>query len=88
MANDILDAEEVAAMLRVHPRTIMRLANQGQIPGFKVGGQWRFRREAIDEYIRAQEHQHSEQKKEKSSALDDTDNSTSDGNDQDESEKS
>ena len=58
MTDAILEAEEVAEMLRVHPRTIMRLASQGKIPGFKVGGQWRFRREAIDQYIREQEQQH------------------------------
>jgi excisionase family DNA binding protein len=60
---DILDAEEVADMLRVHPRTIMRLAHQGHIPGFKVGGQWRFRREAIEAYIREQEQRYNDQKK-------------------------
>ena len=60
--DDILDAEDVAKMLHVHSRTIMRLAGQGQIPGFKVGGQWRFRREAIEEYIRQQEQKYSSQK--------------------------
>jgi excisionase family DNA binding protein len=55
---DILDADEVAAILRIHPRTVKRLANDGELPGFKVGGQWRFRREAIEEYIRKQEHKH------------------------------
>ena len=57
--DDILDAEDVANMLHVHPRTIMRLAGQGQIPGFKVGGQWRFRREAIEEHVRQQEQNYS-----------------------------
>jgi excisionase family DNA binding protein len=56
--DDILDANEVGKMLRVHPRTIIRLATQGKIPGFKVGDQWRFRREAINEYIREQEQRH------------------------------
>jgi excisionase family DNA binding protein len=42
----------------------MRLASQGQLPGFKVGGQWRFRREAIDEYIRKQEQHYGDQKEE------------------------
>lgn len=58
MLENILDADDVAQMLRVHPRTIKRLAGQGVLPGFKVGGQWRFRREAIEEYIKRQE-QHS-----------------------------
>ena len=62
MLKDILDADEVAKLLRVHPRTIKRLARQGQLPGFRVGGQWRFRRAAIEEYIRRQEQQRDDQK--------------------------
>lgn len=54
---DILDADQVGKKLKVHPRTVKRLASQGVLPGFKVGGQWRFRREAIEEYIRQQEQQ-------------------------------
>ena len=59
---DILDADEVARILRVHPRTVKRLASQGILPGFRVGGQWRFRRGAIEEYIRRQEQQHGDQR--------------------------
>ncbi len=55
---DILDADQVGEMLKIHPRTVKRLASQGELPGFKVGGQWRFRREAIEEYVRRQEHRH------------------------------
>ena len=62
MLENILDADQVAAMLKVHPRTVKRLANQHVLPGFKVGGQWRFRREAIEEYIRLQEQQGTDQK--------------------------
>jgi len=60
---EILDADEVAKLLRVHPRTVKRLASEGILPGFRVGSQWRFRREAINEYIRRQEQQHNDQKK-------------------------
>lgn len=60
--NNILDADEVGKMLKIHPRTVKRLASQGELPGFKVGGQWRFRREVIEEYIRRQEQQHGDQK--------------------------
>ncbi len=56
--DDILDADQVGQMLHIHPRTIVRLAKQGKIPGFKVGSQWRFRKEAINEYIRNQEQQY------------------------------
>lgn len=62
VADEILEVRDVGKMLHIHPRTVMRLANQGEIPGFKVGGQWRFRREAINEYIRKQEQQAGEQK--------------------------
>jgi len=60
---NILDADQVAEMLKVHPRTVKRLANQRVLPGFKVGGQWRFRREAIEEYVRLQEQQGTDQKR-------------------------
>jgi len=55
VVDEILDPDQVGEMLHIHPRTIVRLANQGKLPGFKVGSQWRFRREAIHEYIKNQE---------------------------------
>ena len=44
---DILTAEEVAEFLRIHPYTVRRLARAGKLPGFRVGGQWRFHKEEI-----------------------------------------
>ena len=60
--DDILDAEEVGKMLRIHSRTVIRLANQGELPGFKVGGQWRFRRKDIEDYIEEQKQRYSGKK--------------------------
>jgi excisionase family DNA binding protein len=60
---DILDANEVAELLRIHPRTVIRLAGKGELPGFKVGDQWRFRREAIEQYIKEQEQRHGDSEK-------------------------
>ena len=51
-------------MLRVHSRTVIRLAKQAKLPGFKVGDQWRFRREAIEQYIREQEQRYIDRQKE------------------------
>jgi excisionase family DNA binding protein len=62
--DDILDADQVGKMLRVHSRTVIRLARQAKLPGFKVGDQWRFRREAIEQYIREQEQRYIDQQKE------------------------
>ena len=46
---DILTVEEVAEYLRIHPYTVRRLVRAGQLPGFKVGGQWRFHRDEVDQ---------------------------------------
>ena len=54
MANkkeEVLTAEEVAEYLRIHPYTVRRLARAGKVPGFKIGGQWRFNRSEIDNLI-------------------------------------
>jgi len=44
MPEEILTVREVAEFLKVTERTIYRLATEGQIPSFKVGGSWRFQR--------------------------------------------
>ncbi len=51
MNNDILTLVEVAAYLKVNKKTIYRMLEAGQIPAFKVRSEWRFRKEAIDEWI-------------------------------------
>jgi excisionase family DNA binding protein len=40
--NEILTVREVAALLKINDKTAYRLAAKGEIPGFKVGGSWRF----------------------------------------------
>lgn len=59
--NDILDADEVAKILRVHRRTVIRLAAQGEIPAFKVGEKWRFMREDLESYIQDQKRKQQKQ---------------------------
>lgn len=49
-SKDVLTAEEVAKYLRIHPYTVRRLAGKGKLPGFKVGGQWRFHKDEIDKW--------------------------------------
>ncbi len=38
---DFLTVEEVAQKLHMHPDTVARLLRKGEIPGHKIGGQWR-----------------------------------------------
>ena len=49
--SDILTLDEVAAYLKAGKRTIYRLAAGGEIPAFKLGGTWRFRRSELDRWI-------------------------------------
>ena len=52
---DFWTAEEVAAYLRLPQSTVYKLAQDKILPGFKVGKHWRFRREAILEWIKQKE---------------------------------
>ncbi len=54
MADEILTIREVADLLKINEKTAYRLAGDGKIPGFKVGGSWRFRRTDIDQWIEEQ----------------------------------
>ena len=51
---EILTIREVSLYLKVTERTIYRLAAAKKIPGFKVGGAWRFSKTEIDQWIRRQ----------------------------------
>ena len=46
----VLTVNELSEYLRVHRSTIYRLLKKGQLPGFKIGSDWRFNVEAIDEW--------------------------------------
>ncbi|NCU33123.1 MAG: DNA-binding protein [Candidatus Moranbacteria bacterium] len=50
MKSETYTADEIAEYLRVHPYTVKRLARAGKIPGFKVGEQWRFDVQEIEEW--------------------------------------
>jgi len=38
-------------LLKVAEKTVYSMAQKGQLPAFKVGGQWRFKRVDIDQWI-------------------------------------
>jgi excisionase family DNA binding protein len=44
---------EVAAYLRIPRASVYKLAQRGKIPCQKVGRHWRFRREAVDQWLDA-----------------------------------
>lgn len=51
MEDPILTLREVAAYLKLAEKTAYRLASEGKLPGFKVGGSWRFKREDLEAWI-------------------------------------
>jgi excisionase family DNA binding protein len=51
---EIITAQEAAAYLRVSRGTVCKLARRGEIPGTKLGQQWRFDKEQLDEWMREQ----------------------------------
>ena len=51
MPEEIMTLKEVAEYLKLAEKTAYRLAAEGKIPGFKVGGSWRFRKVSIEDWI-------------------------------------
>ncbi len=49
---DIMTIREVADYLKLTEKTAYRLVAEGKIPGFKVGGSWRFRRDEIENFTK------------------------------------
>ena len=54
MNDEILTLKEVAVYLKLAEKTAYKLAAAGKLPGFKVGGSWRFKHEDIDRWIEEQ----------------------------------
>ena len=54
MDDEILTISEVAKLLKINEKTAYRLASQSEIPGFKVGGSWRFRADELRRWMETQ----------------------------------
>ena len=51
LAEPAMTVHDVAAFLNVDEKTIYRLAQKGDLPGFKVLGSWRFQRADLEIWI-------------------------------------
>lgn len=49
--SEVLTIEELAAYLKIAKSTLYKLAQDGKLPGQKVGKHWRFRKAAIDQWL-------------------------------------
>jgi len=54
MSSEILTIKELAEYLKLTEKTAYRLAAEGKLPGFKVGGSWRFKSEDVEVWIEEQ----------------------------------
>lgn len=50
-SDQLLTVREVSIYLRVARSTVYRLAQDGRLPGRKVGGTWRFSRRSLDDWL-------------------------------------
>lgn len=55
MISNVMTVDEVADYLKMKVVTIYKHAQDGKLPGFKVGSKWRFKKETIDKWIEEQE---------------------------------
>jgi len=54
LSKGVLTVQELSRHLRISPDSLYRLLKTGQVPAFRVGSEWRFRADAIDQWLRNQ----------------------------------
>lgn len=47
----LLDSAEAASLLRIHPKTLQRMARNGEISGIQIGRLWRFRASVLNSWL-------------------------------------
>ncbi len=50
-SEEVMKLKDIAALLKVGEKTVYSMAQNGELPAFKVRGQWRFSRKDIDKWI-------------------------------------
>lgn len=50
--DEILTTKQAALYLQVHETTVSQMASRGELPGRKVGRDWRFVRSELTDYVR------------------------------------
>jgi excisionase family DNA binding protein len=47
----VLGSEKAAALLKIHPKTLQKLARDGKIPGVRIGKLWAFRASTLNRWL-------------------------------------
>jgi excisionase family DNA binding protein len=50
--SSVFTINELAEYLKISKSTLYKIAQQGSIPGQKVGKHWRFHKDAVDQWLR------------------------------------
>lgn len=51
LEDDVLDADEASAWLKIPKSTLYKLCTEGDVPCAKVGRHWRFHRETLEHWF-------------------------------------
>ncbi|MBI1977118.1 MAG: helix-turn-helix domain-containing protein [Candidatus Omnitrophica bacterium] len=51
VSHKLLTIQDVSREIGMHPMTVYRFAQRGLLPGFKVGGRWRFERKLLNSWL-------------------------------------
>ena len=54
MSDTILTISDLSKYLQIHRTTLYRMLREGRLPGFRIGSDWRFSLEAIEDWLRDQ----------------------------------
>ena len=49
--SDVLTIEDLSTYLKIPRSTLYKLVREGKIPSQKIGRHWRFRKEAINQWL-------------------------------------
>lgn len=47
----LIDSDEAAALLKIHPKTLQRMARNGEITAIQIGKLWRFRASQLNQWM-------------------------------------
>ena len=47
----LIDTQEAAALLKIHPKTLQKLARNGEVDAVQIGKLWRFRASALSRWL-------------------------------------
>ena len=50
--DNVFTIGELAAYLKISKSTLYKLAQEGSLPGVKVGRHWRFHKDAVDAWLK------------------------------------